>query len=127
MEETARVIRGTLLAESLKPGTALSGYGMRITRMSRYEVSGTASYQPSTWTAIDFEAPEREAAALADEFASALVSPGWYVNWSSAEEATVVFPGKIFRYRRGDQAARQAAREHGRRCGVPEPQLDWTD
>jgi hypothetical protein len=47
--------------------------------------------------------------------------------WNSATEATVVFPGRVFRYRRGDVAARQAAQEHGRRCGVPESQLDWTD
>ena len=39
----------------------------------------------------------------------------------------MVFPGRVFRYRRGDVAARQAAQEHGRRCGVPESQLDWTD
>ncbi len=121
------LVRGLILAESLKPGTAFHGHGMHVTRCSRYEVTGVPSYQPPVWTAIEFEAPEENAAALADELAGCLLSPGWYANWSSNTEATVVFPGKVFQYRRGDQAGRHAAQEHGRLCGVPEPQLDWTD
>jgi hypothetical protein len=120
-------IRGTILAESLKPGTVLDGHGMRVIRWSRYRVGEAATYQPPVWSAIEFEAPEDGGAALADQLAACLLSPGWYVNWSSHDEATIVFPGKIFRYRRGDAAGRLAAQEHGRRCGVPEPQLDWTD
>ena len=100
---------------------------MRVTRWSRYEVTGAAAYQPPVWTAIEFEAPEQNGAALAADLAACLLSPGWYANWNSEEEATVVFPGTVFRYRHGDAAARQAAQEHGLRCGVPEPQLDWTD
>jgi hypothetical protein len=121
------VIQGTLLAESLEPGTVLDGHGMRVVRLSRYEVRNTVPLQPPLWTAIEFEAPEASAAALADDLAACLTMPGWYANWNSDTEATVVFPGKVFRYRRGDLAARQQAQEHGRRCGVPEPQLDWTD
>jgi hypothetical protein len=56
-----------------------------------------------------------------------LLSPGWYVNWTDGDESTIVFPGTVFRYRRGDLQARAAAQEHGRQCGVPEAQLDWTD
>lgn len=122
-----RVVRGAILAESLAVGTALDGHGMRIIRLSRYQVSSAAEYQPSVWTAIEFELNEESAPALADQLAASLLAPGWYVNWSGDAEATVVFPGKIFRYRRGDLAARAAAQEHGRLCGVPEPQLDWTD
>ena len=65
--------------------------------------------------------------ALASELADSLLSPGWYANWNSDTEATVVFPGKVFRYPRGDQAGREEAKAHGRSVGVPEPQLDWTD
>jgi hypothetical protein len=120
-------IRGAILAESLRPGTVLEGHGLRVTRWSRYEVPGAAAYQPPVWTAIEFEAPQDNAAALAGDLAASLLSPGWYANWNSEAEATVVFPGQVFRYRHGDAAGRQAAQEHGRRCGVPEPQLDWTD
>jgi hypothetical protein len=127
MTDSSRVIRGTILAESLKPGTGFDGNGMRVVRWSRYEVTNVAGYQPAIWTAIEFEAPEEASTALAGITADALLSPGWYANWNSESEATVVFPGKIFRYPRGDRAGREEAQEHGRRCGVPEPQLDWTD
>jgi hypothetical protein len=121
------MVRGTILAESLKPGTVLDGDGMQIICWSRYRVTGVAAYQPAVWTAIEFEAPEEIAPALAGRLAAALLEPGWYVNWNSDDEATVVFPNKIFRYRHGDLAAREAAQAYGRSCGVPEPQLDWTD
>jgi hypothetical protein len=81
------VIRGTILAESIKPASSFAGHGMRVINWSRYEVS----------------------------------------DWNSATEATIVFPGRTFRYSRGDQAGREEATEFGRRCGVPERQLDWTD
>jgi hypothetical protein len=37
-----------------------------------------------------------------------------------------VFPGRVFRYPRGDAAAREEAKAFGRELGIPEPQLDWT-
>ena len=121
------VIRGTILAESIQPGSSFEGHGMRIISWSRYEVIGTAEYQPPVWTAIEFNAPLGSSDALAADLSDALLLPGWYANWNSDAEATVVFPGKIFRYPRGDQAGREEARAHGRSVGVPEPQLDWTD
>jgi hypothetical protein len=121
------VIRGGILAESLIPGAGLDGHGMRIIRCARFEVTGAADYQPPVWTLIEFEAPASRSDALASELAGSLLGPGWYANWNSDAEATVVFPGKIFRYPRGDQAGRQEAEAHGRSVGVPEPQLDWTD
>lgn len=126
-EPEAPLIRGAILAESLRPGTGFDGRGMRIIRCRRYEVDGTADYQPPVWTLIEFEAPAEHAGALASDLAGRLLSPGWYANWNSDTEATVVFPGKVFRYPRGDAAGRHEAQEHGRKCGVPEPQLDWTD
>ena len=98
------------MSESLKPGTLLDGHGMRIRRVSRYRVTGVPEYQPEVWTAIEFEAPEHSAPALADQLADALLEPGWHANWNSDTEATVVFLKKIFLYRRGDVAARAAAR-----------------
>lgn len=123
----AGVIRGAILAESLPTGTTLAGHGMHILRLSRYEVTSAADYQPRIWTAIEFEARASAGQALAADLAGSLLAPGWYVNWNSDTEATVVFPGKVFRYPRGDEAGRRAAQEHGRSVGVPEPQLDWTD
>ena len=125
--DTGAVIRGAILAESLKPGTGFDGRGMRITRCARYEVTGAADYQPPIWTLIEFEAPPSSGDALARELADSLLGPGWYANWNGDTEATVVFPGKIFRYPRGDKAGREEAEAYGRSVGVPESQLDRTD
>jgi hypothetical protein len=38
----------------------------------------------------------------------------------------VVFPGRIFRYQRGDDTGRAEAQAHGRKLAIPEPQLDWS-
>jgi hypothetical protein len=77
--------------------------------------------------AAQWAAPNVRPPADTSELADSLLSPGWYANWNSDTEATVVFPSKIFRYPRGDQAGRAEALAHGRSVGVPEPQLDWTD
>jgi hypothetical protein len=43
-----------------------------------------------------------------------------------APESFVIFPGRVFRYRRGDETRRAEAQTYGRQLAVPEPQLDWT-
>ena len=63
---------------------------------------------------------------LAQAFADVLDQPGWYVNFESPAESFVVFPGRIFRYPRGDAAGRAEAQAYGRQLAIPEPQLDWT-
>jgi hypothetical protein len=71
------------------------GHGMRIISWARYEVSGTAEYQPSIWTAIEFAAPVDSSDALAADLSDVLLLPSWYANWNSDTEATIVFPGRI--------------------------------
>jgi hypothetical protein len=45
-------------------------------------------------------------------------------TWS-VTETFVVFPGRVFRYPRRNQAGRAAAEAHGRLLSIPEQQLDW--
>jgi hypothetical protein len=110
-------IRGAIIAESLRPGTVLEGDGMVVTRWSRYDVPGAAEHQSPRWTLIEFEAPSSASAVLAEKLAAALLPRGWYANWNDDDEATVVFPSRVFRYPRGDREGRAAAQEHGRACG----------
>jgi hypothetical protein len=84
--ETGAIIRGAILAESLKPGTGFDGHVMRIIRCARFEVTGAADYQPPIWTLIEFEVPASSSDALATELADSLLSPGWYANWNSDTE-----------------------------------------
>jgi hypothetical protein len=120
------MLEGTLIAESLRVGTTLADLNLIVRKISRYRSGGTTPDQPEIWTALDFEAGDSDARELAEVFAGVLDQPGWYVNFQSPAESFVIFPGKIFRYPRGDAAGRAAAQAHGRQLAIPEPQLDWT-
>jgi hypothetical protein len=120
------MLEGTLIAESLRVGTTLADLNLIVRKISRYRAGGTTPDQPDIWTALDFEAGDSDARELAEVFAEVLDQPGWYVNFQSPAESFVIFPGKIFRYPRGDAAGRAAAQAHGRQLAIPEPQLDWT-
>ncbi|HEY7014497.1 MAG TPA: hypothetical protein VH480_17185 [Streptosporangiaceae bacterium] len=121
------MIDGTLIAESLRTETSLEGLALTVRKISRYRAQGTTPAQPAIWTVLDFEADEAAADGLARAFADVLEDgPGWYVNFQSPTVSFVVFPGKIFRYPRGDAAGRAGAQAHGRALAIPEPQLDWT-
>jgi hypothetical protein len=124
--EEAAMIEGTLIAESLGVGTNLENLTLTVRKISRYRAQGTTPDQPGIWTTLDFEAEDTDAAELAQAFAEALDQPGWYVNFQSPAESFVIFPGRVFRYPRGDETGRAQAQAHGRRLAIPEPQLDWT-
>lgn len=120
------MLEGTLIAESLRTGTTLADLNLIVRKISRYRAGGTTPDQPGIWTTLDFEADDSDARELAEVLAEVLDQPGWYVNFQSPAESFVVFPGKIFRYPRGDAAGRAAAQAHGRQLAIPERQLDWT-
>ena len=120
------MIEGTLITESLHVGTTLQNLTLTVRKISRYRAQGTTADQPDIWTTLDFEAAEAEAGDLAQTFAHALDQPGWYVNFQSPTESVIIFPGRIFRYPRGDKTGRAEAQAYGRQLGIPEPQLDWT-
>jgi hypothetical protein len=124
-EETA-VIEGTLIAESLRAGTSLENLTLVVSKISRLRAEGATADQPGIWTIVEFAADESEAVTLARIFAGVLDEPGWYIDFRSAAETFVLFPGKIFRYPRADKVGRAEAQAHGRQLAIPEPQLDWT-
>jgi hypothetical protein len=120
------VYEGVLILESLRIGTELSAIPIVVRRISRYDVSTASTDQPPVWSVLDFEVEDLQAEALARELSGVLDSPGWYADFHDANETFVVFPGRVFRYPRGDAAARAAAQAFGRGLKIPEPQLDWT-
>jgi hypothetical protein len=123
------MVRGRLLTESLRVGADLRVPALRVVRIGRHDVSGsTTADQPGVWTFLDFEAPDDVAGELADALAEALISDqGWYADFEVGNDHVVVFAGRVFRYAKGDRAARAAAVDFGRAAGVPEHQLDWGD
>ena len=60
---------GCIIVESLRVGTLLEVGGLRMTRLSRQDVSsGATPAQPTVWTLVNFEADD----AVANELAEAL-------------------------------------------------------
>ncbi|MEU5539710.1 hypothetical protein [Streptomyces sp. NPDC020362] len=94
----------------------------------RLPQDSTAAEQPRRWTLLDLAAGEADAERLAEQLAACLApAGGWYVNYSTATEAFVVFADKIFRYPRKQVEGRRQAQDYARSIGIPEPQLDWQD
>jgi len=123
------VISGYVIGESLRAGAVLQYQGLRLRKVSRIDVSGSATgAQPKVWTLVEWEADGEDVDGLAQALADVLEpANGWYTDFDAGDERVVVFAGKVFRYRRGDQAGRAEAVAYGRSVGTPEHQLDWTE
>jgi len=119
------MLEGSLVAESIRPGTSLDDLRLLVRQITRHARDDTTEDQPDVWTDILFQVDEKDADDLARKLADALDTPSWYADFRSATETVVVYRGKIFRYPRGDTAGRAQAQAHGRAQGVPEGQLDW--
>lgn len=117
------MLYGLLLKESLEDTSILEL--VRVTKTESWQVGNAAPYQPATWTALSFEAEENQADALADKLSQALKPQGWYINAFTATQVYVIFPNKVFKYRKDDSIQRAEAQQHGRSIGIPESQLDW--
>ena len=106
------MLRGTLLAESLRVGHDLRVADLKVTRIGRHDVSqstvppsdpaeqpdtgggGSTKAQPGIWTFVEFEAPDERAGELADALAAALVAElGWYADFTVGDDRVVVFAG----------------------------------
>ncbi|MFF1306308.1 hypothetical protein [Streptomyces sp. NPDC058307] len=122
------MITGYVIGESLRAGAVFEPRGLRLRKVSRVEIGGASDAQPPVWTLVEWETDSEDVGALADALASALEPElGWYADFTAGDERVVVFAGKVFRYRRGDEAGRTEAVEYGRSVGTPVHQLDWEE
>jgi hypothetical protein len=122
------MIRGTLIAESLRLGSSLKGIPLTLTELSRDVATNASPDQPRIWTGIEFESTE-DPIRLSEALAAVLDDKPfvWYCNFAAGDDVFVVYPKRVFRYRRGDAPRRQEAQDYGRSRGVPPSQLDWTE
>jgi hypothetical protein len=123
---------GTIIGESIRFGAALDGISLTVPQIrrggpERLSPEQQAAGMPSRWTLIEFQIDDHDAPQLASALADVLDDKGWYVDFRSRDETFVVFAGRVFRYRRGDEGGRAEAEAHARRCGVPDAQLDWPE
>ena len=119
------MLNGLILKESLEETSVLDS--LRVTRTETWQASNAAAYQPNTWTALSFEADERQADTLAEALSRSLKPQGWYINASTATDVYVIFPNKVYKYRKGDSVQREEAKRYGLTVGIPESQLDWSE
>jgi hypothetical protein len=120
------MVRGAIVAESLRVGAVIENVPLIVHKLERIDVG--IEEQPPHWTLVWFEAADADAGRLAELLADALEAlGGWYADFHSDSDVTVVFSGRIFRYRRGDQSERAKVEEYARAVGVPEEQLDWAE
>jgi len=59
------MLEGTLIAESLRPGTTLDEVTLTVRKIVRHAPSGITEDQPPIWTNIDFEIADSEGDTLA--------------------------------------------------------------
>jgi hypothetical protein len=118
------MLNGLLLKESLTDTDILDL--LRITKTESWQVANAAAYQPTTWTAVSFEVEESQVDIIVEKL-SRVLKPKWFINASTTSHVYVIFPYKIFTYRKGDSQQRGLARQYGRSLGIPESQLDWSE
>jgi len=122
------VLSGTLLAESIRVGSELSIDGLTVSKIFRKDFPDEPPGMPTTWTFIEFQAEDERADEIAQKLADVLTAQGgWFADFGVGGDHVVIFAGKVFRYRKGDEAGRAEATEYGLSVGCPADQLDWTD
>ncbi len=119
------MLKGLLLKESLTDLRVLDRFC--IAQTETWNVSNAADYQPKVWTAISFEVDDAEADTVIEELSHVLKSPGWYIDARQADRVIVIFPGRVFRYLRGDQSGKAEAQAYAQASGIPISQIDWGD
>ncbi|MGD0272629.1 MAG: hypothetical protein ABSB96_02715 [Gaiellaceae bacterium] len=122
------MVRGYVIAESMRTGSQLADVPLKLMKIERRAIENATAEQAAVWTTIEFEFAEQDAERVAAALADVLDERGgWYSDFELGDEKLVVYPGRVFRYSRGDKAARAEAQAHGRSLGVPDSQLDWSD
>jgi hypothetical protein len=120
------MLRGAIVAESLRLGAVIDEVPLTVRKLERIDAG--PNEQPPHWTLLWFEAADKDADRLAQALSVALEARGgWYADFHSDSDVTVVFAGQIFRYRRGDAGERAKVEDYARSLGVPEEQLDWAE
>ena len=119
------MLTGLLLKESLSDLNVLDR--LTISKTETWHVTNAAEFQPDEWTAISFEVNDAAAAGVVEELSHVLKSPGWFIDTRWGEWVIVIFPQRVFKYRRGDQAGKVQAQKYALAIGIPASQLDWGD
>jgi len=116
---------GLLIKESLRDRSVLDR--LRIVKEESWDIDDAAEGQSPVWNVAWFEIEEDFIDEMTEALSEALEPGKWFLEISNDDTMIVVFPGKVFSYKKGDEAGREAVEEFGRSIGIPEHQLDWKE
>lgn len=117
---------GLIIRESLKNERILER--LNIIKTEVWDVENATEDQPKQWNVSSFRVEDGNIDEITEYLSKSLQNGKWYVNFSgNAEYTIVVFPDKVFKYKKADIAKRNEAIEFGRKLEIPESQLDWPE
>jgi len=119
------MFKGLLIKESLQDKSVLNHFV--ITKEDSWNIDNATQGQPAIWNVAWFEVEEKDINEVAQLLSRALENGKWYLDLTSDSEKVVVFPGKVFRYKKGDEQAQSEAKAFGRTLCIPDSQLDWKE
>ncbi len=117
------MLDGLLLKESLQDLEILDR--LQVTKIETWNIQNPDPNQPPLWTAVRFEVEDSLADALAADLSRALKPEGWFIDAHTEDQVYVIFPGRVFKYEKGNAEMRGQAIKHGLALGIPARQLDW--
>lgn len=117
------MLNGLLLKESLQDLEILDR--LQVTKVETWNIQNPDPNQPLVWTAVHFEAEDSQADALAADLSRSLKPEGWFIDAHTEAWVYVIFPGRVFKYAKGNAEMRSQAVQHGLTLGIPQRQLDW--
>jgi hypothetical protein len=115
-----QMMRGLLLLESLADTRVLDL--IHVTRTETWQVKNAEPYQPPVWTAISFEADDRQGDAIANAFSRR--SRGWYISLDRDARIRGL-PDRVQVHGKGDASQREAVSVC--RARVSLKAIDWEE
>ncbi len=100
---------------------------LEITKIERWNVMNITNDQPPQWTAVYFQLMKDNVDNIVNRLSEALKPNGWFINLAGEDNVFVIFPQRVFTYKKGDTAKRNEAIEYGLQVGIPVSQLDWNE
>lgn len=116
--------KGLLLKESLARVEILGS--VKVTNVDIKKVSNAVEGQTRSWTFVYFEVDDQQIHLVAEEM-SRILKEKWYLNINGKDDVYVVFPERVFRYKKSDADVKQAIKNYGIKAGIPADQLDWSE
>lgn len=116
---------GLLIKESLRDRSVLDR--LRIVKEESWDIDDAAEGQSPVWNVAWFEIEEDAIDETVEALSAALELGKWFLEITNDDTMIVVFPGKVFSYKKGDENGRAEAKVFGRSIGIPEHQLDWEE